>query len=203
MLNHEEILSIFKKTGAMLTGHFVLTSGRHSDRYFQCARVLEYPRYCELLCRELVRKWGDGELAGVETVIGPALGGILVSYEVARVLGARSLFTERENGIMTLRRGFTLSPGERVLVVEDVITTGGSVREVIAVAREAGAQVAGVAVLVDRSNGNANLDVPLRALLTIPVVTYGPEECPLCREGIPAVKPGSRHLSGAGGTPKG
>ncbi|MDK2888285.1 MAG: orotate phosphoribosyltransferase [Thermoanaerobacter sp.] len=203
MLNHEEILSIFKKTGAMLTGHFVLTSGRHSDRYFQCARVLEYPRYCELLCRELVRKWGDRELAGVETVIGPALGGILVSYEVARVLGARSLFTERENGIMTLRRGFTLSPGERVLVVEDVITTGGSVREVIAVAREAGAQVAGVAVLVDRSNGNANLDVPLRALLTIPVVTYGPEECPLCREGIPAVKPGSRHLSGAGGTPKG
>ncbi|SHE52358.1 orotate phosphoribosyltransferase [Desulfofundulus australicus DSM 11792] len=203
MLNHEEILSIFKKTGAMLTGHFVLTSGRHSDRYFQCARVLEYPRYCELLCRELVRKWGDGELAGVETVIGPALGGILVSYEVARVLGARSLFTERENGIMTLRRGFTLSPGERVLVVEDVITTGGSVREVIAVAREAGAQVAGVAVLVDRSNGNANLDVPLRALLTIPVVTYSPEECPLCREGIPAVKPGSRHLSGAGGTPKG
>lgn len=203
MLNHEEILSIFKKTGAMLTGHFALTSGRHSDRYFQCARVLEYPRYCELLCRELVRKWGDGELAGVETVIGPALGGILVSYEVARVLGARSLFTERENGIMTLRRGFTLSPGERVLVVEDVITTGGSVREVIAVAREAGAQVAGVAVLVDRSNGNANLDVPLRALLTIPVVTYSPEECPLCREGIPAVKPGSRHLSGAGGTPKG
>jgi orotate phosphoribosyltransferase len=203
LLNHEEILSIFKKTGAMLTGHFVLTSGRHSDRYFQCARVLEYPRYCELLCRELVRKWGDRELAGVETVIGPALGGILVSYEVARVLGARSLFTERENGIMTLRRGFTLSPGERVLVVEDVITTGGSVREVIAVAREAGAQVAGVAVLVDRSNGNANLDVPLRALLTIPVVTYGPEECPLCREGIPAVKPGSRHLSGAGGTPKG
>ncbi len=203
MLNHEEILSIFKKTGAMLTGHFVLTSGRHSDRYFQCARVLEYPRYCELLCMELVRKWGDGELAGVETVIGPALGGILVSYEVARVLGARSLFTERENGIMTLRRGFTLSPGERVLVVEDVITTGGSVREVIAVAREAGAQVAGVAVLVDRSNGNANLDVPLRALLTIPVVTYSPEECPLCREGIPAVKPGSRHLSGAGGTPKG
>jgi orotate phosphoribosyltransferase len=203
LLNHEEILSIFKKTGAMLTGHFVLTSGRHSDRYFQCARVLEYPRYCELLCRELVRKWGDGELAGVETVIGPALGGILVSYEVARVLGARSLFTERENGIMTLRRGFTLSPGERVLVVEDVITTGGSVREVIAVAREAGAQVAGVAVLVDRSNGNANLDVPLRALLTIPVVTYSPEECPLCREGIPAVKPGSRHLSGAGGTPKG
>jgi len=187
----------------MLTGHFALTSGRHSDRYFQCARVLEYPRYCELLCRELVRKWGDGELAGVETVIGPALGGILVSYEVARVLGARSLFTERENGIMTLRRGFTLSPGERVLVVEDVITTGGSVREVIAVAREAGAQVAGVAVLVDRSNGNANLDVPLRALLTIPVVTYSPEECPLCREGIPAVKPGSRHLSGAGGTPKG
>ncbi|RKO67317.1 orotate phosphoribosyltransferase [Desulfofundulus salinus] len=203
MLSREEILSIFEKTGAMLTGHFILTSGRHSDRYFQCARVLEHPRYCELLCRELARGWINEGLKDVDTVIGPALGGILVSYEVARALGARSLFTERENGVMTLRRGFVLSPGERVLVVEDVITTGGSVREVIDVVREAGAQVVGAAALVDRSNGTVDLGVILRALLTVPAVSYSPKECPLCRQGIPAVKPGSRHLSGAGGTPRG
>ncbi|MGB9802783.1 orotate phosphoribosyltransferase [Desulfofundulus sp.] len=203
MLSREEILSIFKKTGAMLSGHFVLTSGRHSDRYFQCARVLEHPRYCELLCRELAQRWANEGLEDVDTVIGPALGGILVSYEMARVLGARSLFTERENGVMTLRRGFEISPGERVLVVEDVITTGGSVREVIAVVQETGAQVVGAAALIDRSDGTVDLGVPLRALLTIPAISYVPEECPLCRQGIPAVKPGSRHLSGAGGIPRG
>lgn len=203
MLSREEILSIFEKTGAMLTGHFLLTSGRHSDRYFQCAQVLQHPRYCELLCRELAQEWIREGVKDVNTVIGPALGGILVSYEVARALGVRNLFTERENGVMTLRRGFGLSPQERVLVVEDVVTTGGSVQEVISVVREAGAQVMGVAALVDRSNGAVDLGVPFRALLTVPAVNYSPEECPLCRQGIPAVKPGSRHLSGAGEIPKG
>ncbi|HHW43644.1 orotate phosphoribosyltransferase [Desulfofundulus thermobenzoicus] len=202
MLSRDEILRIFSQTGAMLTGHFLLTSGRHSDRYFQCARVLQYPRHAELLCHEMARQWQD-EVKTVDTVIGPALGGILVSYEVARALGARNIFAERENGVMTLRRGFNLSPQEKVLVVEDVVTTGGSVREVIDLVRRAGAQVVGASALVDRSNGTVDLGVPFRALLTVPAVSYSPEECPLCRQGIPAVKPGSRDLSDAGGTPRG
>ncbi|MBE3588937.1 MAG: orotate phosphoribosyltransferase [Thermoanaerobacteraceae bacterium] len=202
MLSRDEILRIFSQTGAMLTGHFLLTSGRHSDRYFQCARVLQYPRHAELLCSELARQWGEG-IKGVDVVIGPALGGILVAYEVARSLGVRNIFAERENGVMTLRRGFNLSPQEKVLVVEDVVTTGGSVREVINLVRERGAQVVGAAALVDRSNGTVDLGVPFRALLIVPAVSYSPEECPLCRQGIPAVKPGSRDLSGAGGTPRG
>jgi orotate phosphoribosyltransferase len=189
MLNREEILKIFTDTEAMLTGHFRLTSGKHSDRYFQCAQVLQYPRYCEILCRELAERYQDVK---IDTVIGPAMGGITISYEVARILGARSLFTERENGLMTLRRGFTMQPGEKILVVEDVITTGGSVMEVIKLVRNAGGDVVGAGVLVDRSNGQVDLGVRTEALLVTSVVTYEPEDCPLCKEGIPAVKPGSR-----------
>ena len=189
MLNKEDILKIFLDTEAMLTGHFRLTSGKHSDRYFQCAQVLQYPRYCEILCRELAERFKD---TGITTVIGPAMGGITVSYEVARILGARSLFTERDNGYMTLRRGFTIQPGEKVLVVEDVITTGGSVMEVINVVRKAGAEIVGAGVLVDRSNGQVVLGVRTEALLVTSVVTYDPEDCPLCKAGIPAIKPGSR-----------
>ncbi|ACV63159.1 orotate phosphoribosyltransferase [Desulfofarcimen acetoxidans DSM 771] len=189
MLNREEILKIFTDTEAMLTGHFRLTSGKHSDRYFQCAQVLQYPRYCEILCRELAERYQGTK---IDTVIGPAMGGITISYEVARILGARSLFTERENGLMTLRRGFTIQPGEKILVVEDVITTGGSVMEVIKLVRSAGGDVVGAGVLVDRSNGQVDLGVRTEALLVTSVVTYEPEDCPLCKEGIPAVKPGSR-----------
>jgi len=189
MLNKEDILKIFLDTEAMLTGHFRLTSGKHSDRYFQCAQVLQYPHYCEILCKDLAERFKD---TGITTVIGPAMGGITVSYEVARILGARSLFTERDNGYMTLRRGFTIQPGEKVLVVEDVITTGGSVMEVINVVRKAGAEVVGAGVLVDRSNGQVVLGVRTEALLVTSVVTYDPEDCPLCKAGIPAVKPGSR-----------
>lgn len=191
MLSKEEIIKIFQDTGAMLTGHFRLTSGRHSDQYFQCALVLQYPQYTAVLCRELANRYAEEKVAAV---IGPAMGGIVVSYETARVLGVRSLFTERDNGKMTLRRGFSIEPGEKVLVVEDVITTGGSVREVIEVVRSLGGYVVGAAVLVDRSNGTADLGVRTEALLTTRVLSYAPEECPLCRQGIPAIKPGSRNI---------
>jgi len=198
-LTAEDVLHILEETGAMLKGHFQLTSGRHSDRYFQCARVLQHPRYSEQLCREMAAPYRGRP---IDAVIGPALGGILVAYEVARALGVRNLFAERENGVMTLRRGFAIKPGERLLVVEDVVTTGGSVREVMDVVRRSGGEVVGAAALVDRSNGTADLGVPFHALLTLPAVSYPPEECPLCRQGIPAVKPGSRQTSGASGTPK-
>lgn len=191
MLSKEEIIKIFKDTGAMLTGHFRLTSGRHSDQYFQCALVLQHPRYTDVLCRELANRYAGERISAV---IGPAMGGIVVSYETARVLGVRSLFTERDNGKMTLRRGFSIEPGEKVLVVEDVITTGGSVREVIEVVRGLGGHVVGAAVLVDRSNGTADIGVRTEALLTTQVLSYSPEECPLCRQGIPAIKPGSRNI---------
>ena len=188
-MTREEIIEIFTKSGAMLTGHFRLTSGKHSNNYFQCAQVLQVPQYTKQLCKELADRFRQQE---VETVIGPAMGGIIVAYEVARALGVRSLFTERENGKMALRRNFNITPGEKVLVVEDVITTGGSVAEVIEVVRKLGGQVVGVGVLVDRSNGKADLGVRTEALLTVSVETYDPDNCPLCEQGIPAVKPGSR-----------
>ena len=191
MLNPEQIRAIFTETGAMLNGHFLLTSGQHSNQYFQCAQVLQYPQHGELLCQELARRiMAKGH--PVQAVIAPATGGILVSYELARALGVRSLFAEREQGIMTLRRGFRIKPGEQVLVAEDVITTGGSVREVIAAVENWGGKVVAVAVLVNRSGGKANLGVPTEALINTDVVTYQPENCPLCQQGLPAVKPGSR-----------
>jgi len=190
-MEKDQVIKIFEETGALLSGHFLLTSGRHSDRYIQCAMVLQHPGHCGELCRELASRFaGDG----ITAVVGPATGGILISYEVARHLSARSLFAERENGRMTLRRGFQLDPGERVLVVEDVTTTGGSVKAVIEAVREAGGEVAGAAVLVDRSGGQAALGVRTESLLEIPAVSYLPEECPLCRQGIPFVKPGSRKI---------
>lgn len=191
MLTKDEVISIFQNTRAMLTGHFRLTSGRHSDQYFQCALVLQHPNHTETLCRELASRFANDQ---VSAVIGPAMGGIIVSYEVARALGVRSLFAERENGAMTLRRGFSIEPGEKVLVVEDVITTGGSVREVIEVVRSLGGEVVGAGVLVDRSNGTVDLGVRTEALLVTEAVSYDPEECPLCKQGIPAVKPGSRNI---------
>lgn len=191
MLTKDEVVSIFQNTRAMLTGHFRLTSGRHSDRYFQCAMVLQHPGHTETLSKELAARFA-GE--NVSAVIGPATGGIIVSYEVARALGVRSLFAERENGAMSLRRGFYIEPGEKVLVVEDVITTGGSVREVIELVRSLGGEVVGAGVLVDRSNSTIDLGVRTAALLTTEVVSYDPEECPLCKQGIPAVKPGSRNI---------
>ncbi|NLY90010.1 MAG: orotate phosphoribosyltransferase [Firmicutes bacterium] len=190
MKSPQEIMAIFKETGALLQGHFLLTSGKHSAQYMQCARVLQYPRLAAVLGQALA---GQFTGLGVETVAGPAMGGIIVAHEVGRALGVKALFSERQNGEMTLRRGFTLKPGEKVLVVEDVITTGGSVREVLALVRAAGAQPVGVGVLVDRSGGQVAFDGLLfKSLLQVKIEAYDPEECPLCRQGIPLVKPGSR-----------
>ncbi|MEL7568850.1 MAG: orotate phosphoribosyltransferase [Dehalobacterium sp.] len=191
MLNQDQALDLFRKSGALLEGHFVLTSGRHSDRYVQCAQVLKYPDYTALLCEEIASRFKEEK---IDLVIGPAMGGILVAYETARHLGVMNLFAERENGKMTLRRGFTLQPGEKVLVVEDVVTTGGSVQEVIDLVLRQGAEVVGVGVLVDRSGGKADFGVRKEAVITMEVPSWEPEICPLCKEGSKAVKPGSRGL---------
>jgi len=191
----DDILQTFRQAGALLEGHFLLSSGWHSPKYLQCALVLQDPARAERLCGRLARAFADDR---VEVVIGPAIGGIVVAYELARALGAQALFAEREDGRMRLRRGFHLEPGRRVLLAEDVVTTGGSLREVLALAREAGAEIVGVAALVDRTSGrDPAFGVPLTALVTLDVPTHLPEECPLCRRGVPLVKPGSRKTPGA------
>ncbi|HQE22594.1 MAG TPA: orotate phosphoribosyltransferase [Syntrophomonadaceae bacterium] len=192
MLDHKEAVELFTQAGALLQGHFRLTSGRHSDQYMQCAQVLKYPDKTELLARHLAEAFQDDT---VELVVGPAMGGIIVSYEVARHLNVPGIFTERESGQMSLRRGFVINRGQRVLVVEDVVTTGGSVQEVMQVVREAGGDVVGVGVLVDRSGGKVDFGVKTRAVLTMEIKSWEPEQCPLCAEGrLPVVKPGSRSL---------
>jgi orotate phosphoribosyltransferase len=192
-MEQEHLLSIFRDSGALLEGHFQLTSGLHSDRYFQCARVLQYPHYTELLCGELAQQFRP---AGIDVVVAPALGGIVVGQEVGRQLRARTLFAERKDGVMQLRRGFRIEPGENVLVCEDVVTTGGSVSEVISLVREGGGNVAGVAFIVDRSAGKVKFPLDHGglqcSLMAMDVVAYPPESCPLCAKGIPVVKPGSR-----------
>ncbi|NLW45287.1 MAG: orotate phosphoribosyltransferase [Syntrophomonadaceae bacterium] len=189
----EEIMQIFLQTGALMEGHFILTSGRHSNRYMQCAQVLQYPSHTESLARIIAGRYRDDR---IEVVIAPAVGAILVAYEVARQLGVKAIFCERQEGRMMLRRGFTIEPGQRVLVVEDVITTGGSVQEVIDVVREWQGDVIGVGVLVDRSGGKVDFGIRTEAVLTLDIESFPAEECPLCREGkLPAVKPGSRSLS--------
>ena len=189
-----EILKIFKDCGALLEGHFLLSSGLHSSQYLQCALVLQHPTHAERLCAVLARPFRG---QGIEVVAAPALGGVIVAHEAARALGARALFTERAEGHMTLRRGFQISPGERTLVVEDVITTGGSTLEVMQVIEEHGGKVAGVGCLVDRSGG-APLEVERHALIRLEIPNYAPEACPLCREGRPVVKPGSRQAKTGG-----
>ncbi|HUI11780.1 MAG TPA: orotate phosphoribosyltransferase [Bacteroidota bacterium] len=192
-MEQQQLLKIFRDSGALLEGHFQLTSGLHSDRYFQCAKVLQYPEYAGRLCGEIAQKFRP---AGIAVVVAPALGGIVVGQEVARQLGARSIFAERKEGVMQLRRGFAIARGERVLVCEDVVTTGGSVGEVIALVGAAGGSLSGVAYIVDRSGGKVRF--PLDAggiqfsLMAMDVVAYDPGACPLCARGIPVVKPGSR-----------
>jgi orotate phosphoribosyltransferase len=184
-----EFLQIFKEHGALLEGHFVLSSGLHSDRYIQCALVLQHPRVAEQLCSALAAR-----LAGLDSsvIAAPALGGVIVAHEVARALGVRAIFTERQDGVMTLRRGFSLCANEPVLVVEDVITTGGSTRETMRCIEDAGGKVIGVGALIDRSGGGADLGVPKAALAAFLVQNYSPADCPLCKLGVPATKPGSR-----------
>jgi orotate phosphoribosyltransferase len=188
-MTNDEVLNIFRENSALLEGHFILSSGLHSDRYIQCALVLQHPRVAEQLCSELAAKLRH---LGASVVAAPALGGILVAHEVARALGVRALFTERQEGNMVLRRGFSLEAGEPVLVVEDVMTTGLSTRETMKCIEEAGGRVVGAGALVDRSGGTTDLGVPRAALATLTIRNYNPTECPLCQAGIPAVKPGSR-----------
>ncbi len=184
-----EILQIFRDTKALLEGHFQLTSGLHSSQYFQCARVLQYPKYLHLFAGEIVRHFQDSE---IELVISPAIGGIVVGTEVGRMLGARTIFAERKDGSMQVRRGFDIRQGERVLVVEDVVTTGGSVAEVADLAQRAGAVLAGVGTIVDRSNGTVTFPTKQFSVLEMNVVAHKPGDCPLCQKGIPVNKPGSR-----------
>ena len=188
----EEVIERFRRTGALLEGHFILTSGLHSPKYLQCALVLQHPPEAEAFARAIGEHFAG---KGIETVVAPAIGGIVIGYEVARSLGARSIWTEREAGVMKLRRGFGVRPGESVLVVEDVITTGGSTRETIAAVRAAGASVVGAASIIDRSGGRADVGVPRFALATLDVPALAPSVCPACQRGEPAIKPGSRIAS--------
>ena len=188
----DSVMQIFRETGAYLAGHFRLTSGLHSNEYLQCALVLQHPAVAERFGREL-----GARLPACDVVASPAVGGLIIGHEVARAMtrpGAfpRFIFTERDNGKMTLRRGFSVQPGERAVVIEDVVTTGGSTREVIEVLRQAGVQVVAAGSVIDRSGGTVDLGVPRVALATLTVVAYAPEDCPLCQQGIPVVKPGSR-----------
>jgi len=218
-MNNDDVLNIFRSSGALLEGHFKLTSGLHSSGYLQCALVLQHPTHAEALGRALAAKLNA---AGATAVLSPALGGLIIGHEVARALNVRALFAERQDGALTLRRGFSLTPADRVVVIEDVVTTGGSTRETMDVARQAGATVVAAGSIIDRSGGTSSppdppdavarggpdaplpsgglardarsqlLDVPYVALVTLALPTWQPDACPLCAQGSPVVKPGSR-----------
>ena len=191
MLIKNKMNEILEKTGVLQTGHFLLTSGKHSNKYMQCAKIFQHPDISAEISKDLAEKYDDYD---IDLVIGPAVGGIILAYEVARQLEVSALFAERENGAMALRRGFEIKSGSRVLVVEDVITTGGSVKEVINLVRAAGGEVVGVASVVDRSGGKALFDVPFKSAIKVDIDTFDPTECPMCKSGSEAVKPGSRNL---------
>ncbi len=188
-MDNANIFDIFLKTNALLNGHFLLTSGRHSNQYFQCALVLQYPQYNEIICKLIADYFKSYE---IDTIISPAIGGICVGQEVARQLNKRFIFAERENNKMTLRRGFQIKPNEKILICEDVVTTGGSVFEVMDIIKENNAVTVGVGMIVDRSNSKVKFGVPQFSTLKLDVVSYQPDECPLCKENIPIIKPGSR-----------
>lgn len=189
MLSPEEVKTILQQTGAVREGHFLLSSGLHSPVYIQCAMVFQHPLHAGRLGREMAELFAG---VPVDVVISPAVGGIVTGQEVARALNARAIFAEREDGIMRLRRGFLIEPGERILVADDVMTRGGSVRETLRVVRESPGRAVGIAVVVDRSGGDLEWEVGLRSLIRLEAVTYPPDDCPLCRDGLPVIKPGSR-----------
>ncbi|MBR1728357.1 MAG: orotate phosphoribosyltransferase [Selenomonadaceae bacterium] len=188
-MTEQEVKDILIKTNAIMDGHFLLTSGLHSPHYVEKFNVLQHPKYTEKLCQAMAEKFKD---AKIETVVGPVTGGIILAHETGKALGTRAIFTERVDGKMTFRRGFSLHEGERVLIVEDIVTTGGSIKEVIDVVKSYKAIPVAVSMLVDRSGGKADFgDVPSTALLKMNVETYKPEECPLCKKNIPITKRGS------------
>jgi orotate phosphoribosyltransferase len=197
-MKHDELLDLFRKSGALLEGHFRLTSGLHSSGYLQCALVLQHPPHAEMLGGEIAKRTLEWRPT---VVISPALGGVIIGHEAARALGVRAIFAERQDGAFALRRGFMLAENDRVLVVEDVMTTGGSTRETIQVVRAAGAHVIGAATIVDRSAAwvspgrRVSLGVPFVSLIEIELPTHEPDQCPLCAQGLPVVKPGSRPVA--------
>lgn len=192
-MQNEEVIEKFRTAGALLEGHFVLSSGLHSTKYLQCALVLQDPAEAEKFGRALAAHFQD---QNIQLVASPAIGGLIIGHEVARALGTRFLWTERENGMMTLRRGFSVRSGERTLVVEDVVTTGGSTRETVEALQAAGAEVVGAASIIDRSSGAADVGVPRIALATLEVKSVEPSLCGPCRQGDVAIKPGSRKKEG-------
>lgn len=194
MLTRERVEEILKEAGVLLEGHFLLTSGKHSNRYLQCAKIFRNTKYSEELCAELAEKFKDD---AVDVVIGPAMGAVQMAYEVSRSLGCENFFAEREDGKMVLRRGFEITPGMRCLLVEDVVTTGGSVLEVKELAEAAGGVVVGIGSIVDRTGGEIQFGVPYRAVYSVKVQAWEAAACPLCAQGgPPPVKPGSRKKPG-------
>lgn len=191
MNDQGQLIEIFQKTGALLEGHFILTSGRHSPTYFQCAKVLQYPEYLQKFSNEIANHFQDID---IDIVITPAVGGIVLGTEIGRQLNKQTIFAEREQGVMTLRRGFEITPESNVLVIEDVITTGGSVNEIIELVRDSGAKVVGVGVLVDRSGGKVKLHEKQFCVTELEAVSYGDDEIPDDLANIPVLKPGSRSL---------
>lgn len=188
-MNNQQILEILIKCGVLIEGHFLLTSGKHSGKYMQCAKLFQYPEYSESICKILSDKL---KKYNAEIVIAPAIGGIILSYEVARQLNIKSLFAERENGIMALRRGFQIEKKTKVIVVEDVVTTGGSVKEVVELVKNCGGEVVAVGSIVDRSKGLADFGCPFESVIQIDIDTYEKDECSLCKKGSSPYKPGSR-----------
>jgi len=191
-MTRDELLDLFRRSGALLDGHFRLSSGLHSAGYLQCALVLQHPQHAEAFGRAIADRMRH---LRPSVVLSPALGGVIIGHEVGRALGVRAIFAERQDGALALRRGFVISEADRVLVIEDVLTTGGSTRETIQVAAAAGGHVVGTASIVDRSGGGVRFDVPFAALLDVALPTTEPDTCPLCAQGLPVIKPGSRPVA--------
>lgn len=189
MITPVKVLDIFQENQALLKGHFQLSSGLHSEKYLQCALVLQHPKLAKILGKTLAEQFNA---RGITTVVSPALGGLIIGHEVAKALGTRFIFTERQEGRMVLRRGFSIEPGEKVIVIEDVFTTGGSTKEVMEVVKSLGGEVAAVGAIIDRSDQDIDFGVPGKYLLKLNIKTYEPAKCPLCKEGLPVYKPGSR-----------
>lgn len=192
MIKKERVIEILKEAGVLLEGHFLLTSGKHSNRYLQCAKIFQDSKLSEELCAELAEYFKDEQ---IDYVIGPAMGAVIMAYEVSRKLGCKNYFAERENGKIVLRRGFEVKPGDRVLLVEDVITTGGSIMETYELIKSMGANIVAIGSIVNRSNGEVSFPVPYHAVIDMDVESYDPNNCPLCKSGAPApYKPGSRSV---------
>ena len=188
-MTEENIIKILEESGALLTGHFQLRSGLHSNRFFQAALLLQYPDKAETVCRFLAEKY---QTEKIDAVLSPAVGGLIVGQEIARALGCRAIFADKEDGQLVLKRGFSIKPGDRILVAEDVVTKGGRVQQTIDLARSFGATIVGIAAIVDRSGGNAKFDVPFKSALKLSLPTFEPAECPMCKAGQVLDRPGSK-----------